>query len=633
MKVAAIFLSAFVAAALGIPVTDIVHDRRDVSGFIRREAMASETIVPVRIALKQRNLDKGMSYLMAVSDPSSRQYGEHWTADQVKQMFSPAEESTASVKRWLADAGIPSNAVRAPTGSGWVDFHATVEQLEKMLKTRYSTYEDPQTGTQLVGTEEYKLPNTVAQHVDFVVPSTVMGKLPGKRSGSAPQKSHIVPFPVQPVVPSQISKTGSANCDKVITPECIKALYSIPDAPASPNPDNRLGIFESQGEMHLQSDLDQFYSNYAPNIPAGTGPKEDFIDYNGNNPDGSEAVGEAALDFQVAIPVIYPQGTELFQTNANFDGYRQLGFINQFLDAVDGSYCTYSSHGEKGDDPILDGTTPNEQCGTFKPTSVISFSYGLDEKYYTANYLERQCEEFMKLGLQGTTLVFSSGDGGVAGGHGNVCLGSDRSIFSPSAPGSCPYVTSIGSTTLPAGSNITDPEAATSRFSSGGGFSNTWAQPDYQKDAVASFFANHDPGFKSFNVVDQKIPSSGANGGIYNRGGRGFPDMAAVGDNGQIIFNGRSELIGGTSMSAPIVAAIFNRINEERLAAGKPVIGFVNPALYKNPSMFNDITLGKQGSGGGACKNKAFSAVSGWDPVTGLGTPNYPAFSKYFASL
>ncbi|KAJ2980290.1 hypothetical protein NQ176_g2734 [Zarea fungicola] len=374
MKVAAIFLSAFVAAALGIPITDVVHDKRDVSGFVKREALASSTLIPVRIALKQRNLDQGMDRLMAVSDPDSAQYGKHYSAEQVKELFAPAEESVASVKRWLVNAGVPAKVIRSPTSSGWVDFHATVDQLEKMLKTRYNIYEDAQTGSQLVGAEEYKLPSNVAQHVDFVIPSTVMGKMASKRSGSAPNKSHIVPFPHQPVNPSQVSAAGTANCGSVITPECIKALYNIPDAPTSPNPKNKLGIFESQGEMYLQSDLDQFYSSFAPNIPAGTGPKEDFIDFNGNNPDGSEGQGEAALDFQVSIPVIYPQGTELYQTNANFDGFQAFGFINQFLDAVDGSYCTYSSHGEKGDDPTLDGNTPNEQCGTFTPTSVISFS-------------------------------------------------------------------------------------------------------------------------------------------------------------------------------------------------------------------------------------------------------------------
>ena len=90
-------------------------------------------------------------------------------------------------------------------------------------------------------------------------------------------------------------------------------------------------------------------------------------------------------------------------------------------------------------------------------------------------------------------------------------------------------------------------------------------------------------------------------------------------------------------MAAPIAAAVFTRINEERIAAGKPVIGFVNPTLYQNPGMFNDITVGDQSKGGpngdgnpSACGNNGFSAVEGWDPVTGLGTPNYPAMLKVF---
>lgn len=85
-------------------------------------------------------------------------------------------------------------------------------------------------------------------------------------------------------------------------------------------------------------------------------------------------------------------------------------------------------------------------------------------------------------------------------------------------------------------------------------------------------------------------------------------------------------------MSAPIVASIFTRINDELIAKGKPTIGFANPALYSNPGMFNDITLGDQSSNG-YCKGRGFKAVPGWDPVTGLGSPIYPEFLKYFLSL
>jgi tripeptidyl-peptidase-1 len=90
-------------------------------------------------------------------------------------------------------------------------------------------------------------------------------------------------------------------------------------------------------------------------------------------------------------------------------------------------------------------------------------------------------------------------------------------------------------------------------------------------------------------------------------------------------------------MATPVFASIINLIVEERIAAGKGPLGFINPTLYQNPSMFNDVTIGDQSKGGpgndsepSACGNRGFSAVPGWDPVTGLGTPKYPEMLKVF---
>ena len=65
-------------------------------------------------------------------------------------------------------------------------------------------------------------------------------------------------------------------------------------------------------------------------------------------------------------------------------------------------------------DPAPGGYKGKNQCGTFKPTRVISVSYGVSEHDAPLSYTKRQCNEFLKLGLQGHTFVWASGDYGVA---------------------------------------------------------------------------------------------------------------------------------------------------------------------------------------------------------------------------
>ena len=59
-------------------------------------------------------------------------------------------------------------------------------------------------------------------------------------------------------------------------------------------------------------------------------------------------------------------------------------------------------------------------------------------------------------------------------------------------------------------------------------------------------------------------------------------------------------------------------INEARLIAGKPSMGFLNPFMYANP----DIVLGSNNiNRNGQPLPFGWEASKGWDPVTGLGTP------------
>jgi tripeptidyl-peptidase-1 len=70
-------------------------------------------------------------------------------------------------------------------------------------------------------------------------------------------------------------------------------------------------------------------------------------------------------------------------------------------------------------------------------------------------------------------------------------------------------------------------------------------------------------------------------------------------------------------------------INEERIAAGKGPVGFVNPVLYANPGAMNDIVTGSNPGAG----TEGFECMEGWDPVTGLGTPDYGKLLKVFMAL
>lgn len=148
----------------------------------------------------------------------------------------------------------------------------------------------------------------------------------------------------------------------------------------------------------------------------------------------------------------------------------------------------------------------------------------------------------------------------------------------------CPYITSVGATKIYPGHTIWEhnPESAANdlagapysgAYSSGGGFGNTYETPSYQKSAVAkygpapkfpfstdqnpSYFKNHDPAYAHYNGS----ANLGLNGGLYNRIGRGIPDVSANGDNIAVVLGGETTSSGGTSASSPIFASIITLVS------------------------------------------------------------------------
>lgn len=69
--------------------------------------------------------------------------------------------------------------------------------------------------------------------------------------------------------------------------------------------------------------------------------------------------------------------------------------------------------------------------------------------------------------------------------------------------------------------------------------------------------------------------------------------------------------VAGTSAASPTVAGIFAQLNNLRLQAGKPPLGFLNPFIYQNAQAFNDVTLGINNDDA----EYGFAAAKGWDPA------------------
>lgn len=84
--------------------------------------------------------------------------------------------------------------------------------------------------------------------------------------------------------------------------------------------------------------------------------------------------------------------------------------------------------------------------------------------------------------------------------------------------------------------------------------------------------------------------------------------------------------VHGTSASAPVAAAMVSLVNNERLLAGKGPVGFINPVLYNNLEVVEDVVHGENT---GCGVRHGFRAVEGWDATTGLGSPNYERLLRF----
>ncbi|KAH9940472.1 family S53 protease-like protein [Epithele typhae] len=355
----------------------------------------------------------------------------------------------------------------------------------------------------------------------------------------------------------------AASCADTVTPTCLQALYNIPTDPAT-SAKNTLAVSSFVQSNASTTDLSDFLTSFRPDLSSQPSFEVTSVD-NGVNDETDPSV-EGSLDIQYTVGIATNVPTTFFVVGENNDGD-----VGGFLDLV------------------------NTFLAAKTPPTTFTTSFGFPEELISADLAQNLCNAYAQLGARGVSAFFSSGDSGVDDGQGGTCT-----TFRPTFPASCPFVTVVGSTTG------ISPETAAD-FSSGG-FSNVFDQPSYQADAVGNYLSL----------------LGNTNAGLFNTTGRGYPDVSAQGVSYQVNIGGTVSPVSGTSASTPLFASIVSLLNDRLIAGGKSPLGFMNPFLYAGGQVaLNDVVSGSNPG----CGTDGFPAKSGWDPVTGLGTPDFKKFS------
>jgi kumamolisin len=218
---------------------------------------------------------------------------------------------------------------------------------------------------------------------------------------------------------------------------------------------------------------------------------------------------------------------------------------------------------------------------TVNTPSIISISWGGPEDSWSTQSLTAFDAAFQQAAALGISVCAASGDDGSSDGDTD---GKNHVDF----PASSPHVLGCGGTRMQAANNIISSETVWNESSGGaggGGFSSFFSSASYQTGLT-------------FDGAAMTM--------------RGVPDVAGNADPGtgyNVLVDGQDAIFGGTSAVAPLWSGLIARINSN---LGKS-IGMPHTLLYSHPQAFRDIVAGNNG---------AYSAGIGWDPASGLGSPN-----------
>src|SRR5579862_1542333 len=490
------------------------------------------------------------------------------SAATIRRRFLPATATVARTAAYLRGQGL---AVRV-AGAMALAVSGPGAAAERAFGVTLDRYSGPRGATFIAAAGPVRLPVAIAPAVRTVAGLDTNQRLIPATAGAAPGV---------PVTPTCAGASRAQRRSGGYQPDQLAAAYGVDALQGAPNDDlgggETIGLVEfSQYQSH---DITVYRNCFAPGTFTGSLTN---VAVSGGTTDLSGEL-EAELDIEVAAAAAPAASIRVYEAP------NSLAQVPLVIDAM-----------------RADGVT------------IASDSWGLCEPLTSTGLLAAENDALQLAAVAGMSFFASAGDNGASD-----CRIADGSL-APAVddPASQPFATGVGGTILNSyttGSPPTRSEAVwhSGGGASGGGVSVKWTQPAWQA-AVAPHLAG---GCTSSSSVHC----------------REVPDIAldAAPQTGYVIYCSCEVppwgTHGGTSASAPLMAAITADADEYSLGHGGQRLGYANPFLYHeataNPSMFADITVGNNNVGAGG-----YSAAPGYDPVSGVGSVNALAFAHDLAA-
>ena len=611
-----------------------------------KAAASPSDYVGFRVYLGWQNTSQLQSFVNAVSNPKSPSYGHYLTPAQFHQLYAPSQAQVGAVQSWLRSQGF--QVEYTPGNNHYVSAEGTLAQAAAAFGTSFGTY-SVAGKTLRSQTTALTIPTSLASVVSGVIGLDDTALLVHTNQvvdspNAPPPAAFVVGTPCSayfgekttndlglpaPMASPAIGGNGVtynlplplAPCG--YTPQQIRGAYGVP---SNGGAGQTVGIVDAFAAPTIQQDVTTYSSRHGlPNIKltqiVAPGTYNHPEAGNRHSPQGW--YGEETLDVE-AVHGMAP--------NAN------IVYIG-------------APNNERDLDAALNHAIDRHVA------DIISNSYGYPTELLPFGFIKSEEETFMQAAAEGISLYFSSGDNNDE----SMTIG----FVSVDWPPASPLVTAVGGTSLKVGANnnylgeagwgtynntyntatrswSTNPQILSWLYGSGGGVSRLFGEPSYQQGIVGQdvFTAQH-------------------------RTGRAVPDVGAVGDPNTGYLIGETQTfpdgtasyseyrIGGTSLSSPLMAGIMAIVNQQRLAVGKPRVGFANPLFYSvaGSSAYNDVVdpaspeaevrvnfvNSVDASGGRSYRLRTFNQTlslhtgAGYDDVVGIGTPTTSFISTLVA--